>query len=142
MTFVDWEDMSRWKLIDKAIGLGTPEPVETYSSSPHLFEDLNIPAGTKGRLPRHKRSKEGLGAEAIEDLGGPDSRKPRSAPRSDSGGGSGQGRSRSRSRNRRSSSAEAQGGGAAESAPSSEGGSSAGRPRRRRRRRVSGSSDS
>lgn len=142
VTFVDWEDMSRWKLIDKAIGLGTPEPVETYSSSPHLFEDLNIPAGTKGRLPRHKRSKEGLGAEAIEDLGGPDSRKPRSAPRSDSGGGSGQGRSRSRSRNRRSSSAEAQGGGAAESAPSSEGGSSAGRPRRRRRRRVSGSSDS
>ena len=30
--------------------MGQPEPVETYSSSPHLFTDLNIPEGTKGRL--------------------------------------------------------------------------------------------
>ena len=28
-----------------------PEPVETYSSSPHLYSDLDIPEGTKGRLP-------------------------------------------------------------------------------------------
>src|SRR5699024_6491290 len=93
VTFVDWEDMGRWKLIDRAIGLGVPEPPETYSSSPHLFEDLGIPAGTKGRLPRHKRSKEGLAAEEIEDLGGPDS-----AQSSSSGSRSGSGRSRSRSR--------------------------------------------
>ncbi|MCC6854997.1 MAG: ATP-dependent helicase, partial [Microbacteriaceae bacterium] len=26
-------------------------PTETYSSSPHLFTDLDIPEGTKGRLP-------------------------------------------------------------------------------------------
>ena len=140
VTFVDWEDMSRWKLIDKAVGLGVPEPVETYSSSPHLFEDLDIPAGTKGRLPRHKRSKEGLGAETIEDLGGPDSRKPGRSQRGDSGGGSGAGRSRGRSR--RSSADAAQGGGSGESSPRSEGSSSSGRPRRRRRRRVGGSSDS
>ena len=47
--------MPRWGLINKALGLGIPEPVETYSSSPHLYEDLDIPEGTKGRLPRDKR---------------------------------------------------------------------------------------
>jgi len=75
VTFVDWEDMPKWKLIDKALGLGIPEPIETYSSSPHLYEDLDIPKGTKGRLPRHKRSKAGLAAEELEDLGGPEKRK-------------------------------------------------------------------
>ena len=29
VTFVDWEDVAKWKLIDKALGLGVPEPVET-----------------------------------------------------------------------------------------------------------------
>ncbi len=50
VTFVDWDDMHKWALIDKALEFGIPEPVETYSSSPHLFTDLNIPEGTKGRL--------------------------------------------------------------------------------------------
>jgi superfamily II DNA/RNA helicase len=50
VTFVDWEDMTRWQNINTALELGVPDPVETYSSSAHLFEDLGIPAGTKGRL--------------------------------------------------------------------------------------------
>ena len=50
VTFVDWEDMNRWQHIDRELELGIPEPVETYSSSEHLFSDLGIPAGTKGRL--------------------------------------------------------------------------------------------
>ncbi len=50
VTFVDWDDMHKWALIDKALEFGIPEPRETYSSSPHLFEDLKIPEGTKGRL--------------------------------------------------------------------------------------------
>ncbi len=50
VTFVDWEDMARWQNINKELELGIPEPVETYSSSEHLFSDLGIPAGTKGRL--------------------------------------------------------------------------------------------
>lgn len=50
VTFVDWEDLVRWKHINEALELGVPEPVETYSSSPHLFTDLDIPAGTKGRI--------------------------------------------------------------------------------------------
>ncbi|WP_084074028.1 DEAD/DEAH box helicase [Demequina sp. NBRC 110052] len=69
VTFVDWDDLPRWSLIDKALDLGYPEPVETYSSSPHFYEDLNIPEGTKGRLPKDKQVLEGLEAEKLEDLG-------------------------------------------------------------------------
>ncbi|MDY0890519.1 DEAD/DEAH box helicase [Frigoribacterium sp. CFBP9030] len=50
VTFVDWDDLHKWALINRALDMGQPEPVETYSSSPHLFTDLDIPAGTKGRL--------------------------------------------------------------------------------------------
>nr|WP_262348352.1 DEAD/DEAH box helicase [Cellulosimicrobium cellulans] len=69
VTFVDWDDVPRWGLIDKALELGFPEPQETYSSSPHLYTDLGIPEGTTGRLPRSKRTREGLDAEVLEDLG-------------------------------------------------------------------------
>ena len=79
VTFVDWDDVPRWRLIDKALELGIPEPVETYSSSEHLYTDLNIPKGTKGRLPKGQRTHEGLDAETLEDLGEPGkkSRSPR-----------------------------------------------------------------
>jgi superfamily II DNA/RNA helicase len=69
VTFVDWDDIPRWSLIDKALDLGKPEPVETYSSSPHVYTDLDIPEGVKGRLPRSQQTRAGLAAEAIEDLG-------------------------------------------------------------------------
>ncbi|MDT7803661.1 MAG: hypothetical protein QOI78_7094 [Actinomycetota bacterium] len=70
VTLVDWDEMPRWKLISDTLGLDKPEPVETYSSSPHLFEDLGIPAGKTGRLPLANRTRAGLGAEVEEDLGG------------------------------------------------------------------------
>lgn len=69
ITFVDWDDMPRWGLIDKTLDLGYPEPQETYSSSPHLFSDLDIPEGTTGVLPRQSRTRAGLAAEKVEDLG-------------------------------------------------------------------------
>ena len=50
VTFVDWDDLHKWALINRALDFGQPEPTETYSSSPHLFTDLDIPEGTKGRL--------------------------------------------------------------------------------------------
>lgn len=55
VTFVDWEDLIRWGHINTALEFGQPEPVETYSSSEHLFKDLGIPAGTKGRIAKSKR---------------------------------------------------------------------------------------
>ncbi|MFE2096521.1 DEAD/DEAH box helicase, partial [Streptomyces sp. NPDC059468] len=69
ITFVDWDDIPRWQLINKALELEFNDPVETYSSSPHLFSDLGIPAGTKGTLPRSERTRAGLEAEELEDLG-------------------------------------------------------------------------
>ncbi|WP_308313636.1 DEAD/DEAH box helicase [Streptomyces sp. G1] len=69
ITLVDWDDIPRWQLINKALGLGFNDPVETYSTSPHLFEELSIPAGTKGVLPRSERTRAGLAAEEVEDLG-------------------------------------------------------------------------
>ncbi|MFE0028656.1 DEAD/DEAH box helicase [Amycolatopsis sp. NPDC059021] len=70
VTLVDWDEEPRWKLISDTLGLDKPEPVETYSSSKHLFEDLGIPEGTTGRLPLAKRTRAGLAAEEEEDLGG------------------------------------------------------------------------
>lgn len=69
VTFVDWEDMPRWSLINNALHLDSPEPVETYHTSEHLYSDLGIPEDVDGRLPRHKRTREGLYAEKIEDIG-------------------------------------------------------------------------
>jgi len=69
VTFVDWHDMTRWKLISDTLNLGHPEPVETYSTSDHLFSDLQIPAGVTGTLPRAQRERLGLEAEQLEDIG-------------------------------------------------------------------------
>ncbi|GAB3157757.1 DEAD/DEAH box helicase [Micromonospora sonneratiae] len=92
VTFVDWDDMPRWRIIDKTLGLDMPEPPETYHTSAHLYTDLDIPAGAPGSLPTAERTRAGLSAEAEEDLGG---RSRGSARRGESGG---RGR---RSRNRR-----------------------------------------
>ncbi len=69
VTFVDWADMHRWKMINEALGLGRPEPVETYSTSDHLYEALRIPRDAKGTLPRARRERLGLEAEVLEDIG-------------------------------------------------------------------------
>ncbi|QPZ39654.1 DEAD/DEAH box helicase [Paramicrobacterium chengjingii] len=50
VTFVDWADMHKWTLINRALELNQPEPTETYSSSPHLYSELDIAEGTKGRI--------------------------------------------------------------------------------------------
>ena len=99
VTFVDWEDLTRWKHINEALELGVPEPVETYSSSPHLFEDLNITAGTKGRIkatdpnrvkPSNDRGPAGRGGSGGR---GGSSNSGRDGGRRDGGQNRGQGRS-------------------------------------------------
>jgi superfamily II DNA/RNA helicase len=69
VTFVDWDDVPRWTLINTALALPFPDLVETYSSSPHLYESLDIPRSATGRLPRSQRVRAGLDAERVEDLG-------------------------------------------------------------------------
>ncbi|WP_307521622.1 DEAD/DEAH box helicase [Streptomyces umbrinus] len=77
ITLVDWDDIPRWQLINKALDLGLSDPPETYSTSPRLYEELSIPAGTKGVLPRAERTRAGLSAEVVEDLGETGGRGPR-----------------------------------------------------------------
>jgi len=145
VTFVDWDDLHKWALIDRALEFGIPEPVETYSSSPHLYADLNIPEGSKGRLK----------ATPVKETGA----RAGSRRSSDEGArsqGSGEGRTRTRRRTR---SANPQGRGRHEShgheqhGHDTEGGGEPGAPllqepgdgvapRRRRRRRRGGSSAS
>ena len=66
ITFVDWADLHRWKMINKTLDLPFDEPQETYSTSEHLFHDQGIPPGTKGRIvpekprePREQREPRG-----------------------------------------------------------------------------------
>ena len=56
VTLVDWDELTRWSMIDKALGLDCPDPAETYSSSPHLYEELNIPTDAKGTVGSPKKS--------------------------------------------------------------------------------------
>ena len=164
VTLVDWDDIPRWQLINKALDLEFADPPETYSTSPWVYTDLDVPTTATGRLPRSQRTREGLEAETLEDLGETgkrnrpaaggrggrdsggrdsggrgDSRGP-SGDRAGEGGTAGSGKSRPRRRTR-GSGQEATTEGAprqsGEGGPSSSSGSSEGgpsRPRRRRRR--------
>jgi superfamily II DNA/RNA helicase len=70
ITLVDWDELNRWQAVDEALALGMPQPIETYSNSPHLYADLGIPPDAGGRLPLELRTRAGLAAEPEEDLGG------------------------------------------------------------------------
>jgi superfamily II DNA/RNA helicase len=50
VTLVDWDELTRWTLIDKALNLDCPDPAETYSRSPHLYEELDIPTDVTGSI--------------------------------------------------------------------------------------------
>ncbi|MFF1296381.1 MULTISPECIES: DEAD/DEAH box helicase [unclassified Streptomyces] len=101
ITLVDWDDIPRWQLINKALELNFNDPPETYSTSPHFYEEMNIPAGTKGVLPRGDRTRAGLAAEEVEDLGETGGRGGRGrTDRGDRGGRGGRDESRSADRER------------------------------------------
>lgn len=69
ITLVDWQDVNRWQMINRMLGLAFNDPIETYSSSAHVYVGLGIPAGTTGVLPGSERTREGLAGEKLEDLG-------------------------------------------------------------------------
>lgn len=100
VTFVDWDDVPRWGLISKSLGLGVAEPLETYHTSDHLFTDLDIPRDVTGRLPRSERTRAGLDAEHFEDVSGKEGRGGRRGGSSGRRGRQSSGRSSSRSSGR------------------------------------------
>ncbi|MGW2249079.1 DEAD/DEAH box helicase, partial [Kitasatospora sp. NPDC001660] len=153
VTLVDWDDIPRWQLINKALDLPFNEPEETYSTSPHLYELLKIAPGTKGILPRSERTRAGLGAEEVEDLGETGGRGARPGRGRGGRGGSGRPggpaveaaeeqprRTRERRRTRRGSAVDAEGEATAvvTEAPAVEGTEGEAAPRRRRRRSRGG----
>ncbi|HEU5033432.1 MAG TPA: DEAD/DEAH box helicase [Mycobacteriales bacterium] len=157
ITFVDWEDGYRWGMINKALDLPFAEPEETYSTSDFLYEELEIPRTATGRLPRALRTRAGLDAEEIEDLGETGRRRPagggrgdrarsgdrQGGPRSDGGDGERRPRQRQRSRSSRATSTSTGTDSAAETTTAAGNESTtAGAPRRRRRRRLSGNAGS
>ena len=91
VSFIDWDDVPRWKLINESLGLNFADPAETYSTSQHLYDDLNIPEGITGRLPSAQRVRAGLGAEVVEDLGETGGKRRRAAAPAGSGRGHGSG---------------------------------------------------
>ncbi|MFI6066281.1 DEAD/DEAH box helicase [Micromonospora sp. NPDC051227] len=143
VTFVDWDDMPRWRIIDKTLGLEMPEPPETYHTSPHLYTDLHISTEVSGTLPTAERTRAGLSAEIEEDLGGTtrsrrgDSggRGPRRGESRSEGRGEGRGERRGRGDGRRDrSDADTP---AVVEAPAADAADEGARtPRRRRRRRA------
>jgi superfamily II DNA/RNA helicase len=136
VTFVDWRDLHRWKLISDGLGLGQPEPAETYSTSEHLFTDLSIAPDVTGTLPRELRgARAGLAAEAEEDLGETGPTRSRRSPA---------GRSRSRSPSRKTGEGTSSSGDDVAHAltdAGSESGDAAGPRAPRRRRRTRGGRD-
>lgn len=67
VTLVDWDELPRWTMIDKALGLESPDPAETYSNSPHLYDELGIPAEAGGTVGEPRRSQ---GKRRDADRGG------------------------------------------------------------------------
>src|ERR1700761_5882513 len=128
VTFVDWRDMQRWKLIDTALNLNKSDPAETYSTSDHLYTELNISRDVTGTLPRALRSRAGLDAEAVEDIG-------------ETGGGRGERGSRDSGRGRSRRSGRGERGGHTATAPAGHDDDSAPRERTRTRRRTRSGQD-
>jgi superfamily II DNA/RNA helicase len=81
VTLVDWDELHRWKTISDDLGLDKPEAPETYSTSPHLFADLEIPTDSRGRLPHSQRTRAGLDAEYVDTEGDQGGRKRRDRSR-------------------------------------------------------------
>ena len=50
VTLVDWDELERWAMINRELGLECPDPAETYSRSPHLYEELSIPTDVTGSV--------------------------------------------------------------------------------------------
>lgn len=122
ITFVDWADTTRWKVINKTLGLPFPDPQETYSTSEHLFHDLGIPSDAKGRLIEAKP------ADKADRPGGRERPRRESRPRAD----------RQRRRTREGVEVAREGNGPKAEATVVEDGDGTAPRRRRRRRRSSG----
>jgi superfamily II DNA/RNA helicase len=130
VTFVDWADVTRWKVINKALDLPFDDPAETYSTSEHFYHDQGIPPGTKGRIVPERPAEERAREERPQRRGERGERPRRNRTRTRTRGGEPTGEG-------------SQGGGTTGGGTTGESGAAAGgpddeaggKPRRRRNRR-------
>jgi superfamily II DNA/RNA helicase len=86
ITLVDWDEVPRWKLICDALGLPFHEPAETYSTSEHLFFELDIPHDAGPRPPgAEERTPERLARRSRPERAGPPQRRERNRVRTRGG---------------------------------------------------------
>ncbi len=132
ITFVDWPDLARWKMINKTLDLPFDDPQETYSTSEHLYHDQGIAPGTKGRIvdpaPVERKPREDRGGDR---RGGGDRRSSGERPARD--------RNRNRTRSGDAVATEAPTSGPIADGDQAEGAARTSRNRNRRRRRSGGS---
>ena len=57
ITLVDWDELERWAMINKALNLDCADPAETYSSSEHFYTELGIPADAGGTVGAARAAK-------------------------------------------------------------------------------------
>ena len=80
VTFVDWDEVPRWNLINKTLGLDFHEPRETYSTSEWFFAELGIPADAKGRLLKSEQTRARPGRRGGRGPGRDRPRRRRAGP--------------------------------------------------------------
>ena len=135
VTLVDWDELPRWSMIDKALQLDTPDPAETYSNSPHFYEEMKIPAEAGGSIGKAKRTADKPKREREREAG-----ETRESSTDRTGDKPARNRSRRRTRGGQSAGSHPEATTAEQSAPEESDGASAdgsegARPGRRRRRR-------
>ena len=125
ITLVDWDELERWSMINTALNLECPDPTETYSNSPHFYEELGIPAGAAGSIGTARKRPDPKGSSRISSTESKSDRPARNRSRQRTRGGQGSG-GHSGTPSAATVSADS------EDSPPADG--TSGRPRRRRRR--------
>jgi superfamily II DNA/RNA helicase len=96
ITLVDWDELERWSMINKALNLDCPDPAETYSTSPHFYEELGIPAeaggavgGAAGTPRKRTESRDDRGSSRVSSTDSTTDRSTRTRSRRRTRGGQG-----------------------------------------------------
>lgn len=77
VTLVGYDEVLKWGAIDSELSLGQPNPPQWFSTSPELFEELDIPEGAGDRVGPARKVHGGSGLRAGTRASGRSSRPRR-----------------------------------------------------------------
>lgn len=55
VTLVGYDELPKWQVINEELGLGQPEPAQWFSTSPELYEALDIPEGVSETVGKPRK---------------------------------------------------------------------------------------